>query len=70
MKGSVQKVQMIEVKCERRTSRDRRNYSPHLHIPERRRLKDRRKSGNLANSPNHIIKFEKDTQHILIYHHI
>jgi hypothetical protein len=53
---------MIKVNLQRRTSGDRRNYSPHLHIPERRILKNRRKSGKLADSPKHMIKFEKDSQ--------
>ena len=40
---------MIEVNCEKRILMDRRNYSPHWHIPERRKGKDRRESDNLAN---------------------
>lgn len=37
------KRSMTKMKCDRRTGGNRRTYSPHLHIPERRSGKDRRK---------------------------
>jgi hypothetical protein len=55
---------MPEVKYDRRTGNDRRNFSPHIHITERRSGKDQRKSIALKNRLNHISKFEENTQHI------
>ena len=45
---------------ERRSIGDRRNYSPFLHIPERRKGKDRRISVNFAKSQSCMSRDRKD----------
>ena len=55
---------MTEVKHDRRTGRDRRKYSPHIHIPERRSGKDRRKSIIFNKRTNKISEFKESNKHI------